>query len=578
MINNFAKQVIENGGNIHPLLLPSTETGGTGIMNPSIFIDGDKILCNIRHVNYTLFHCEGEQLFGNRYGPLAYINPENDIKLRTNNFLCELNKDFTIKTWNKIDTTKLDIQPVWEFIGLEDARVVRWEDKLFFTGVRRDTKTNGEGRMELSEIVDNKEIRRDRIEPPNDPNSYCEKNWMPVLDMPYHYVKWTNPTELVKVDRDNRTSETIHLKNGFDNLQNLRGGSHIIPYKNKRICIIHECDLWKNKLNQKDAKYTHRFVMWDLDWNIEWISDSFSFMDGEIEFCCGLAEYNNELLISFGFQDNAAFILRMPTKYFDEMCKINNKKILIKKLNGLNLVNCISLESSKDRQEKTINEFNKFEVNVKVIQAYDGRVIDYQKNSIVEGLYLHQMDSGAIATVLSHLKAIKDWYNTTNEDYGVFCEDDMLISNSNNWLFNWNDVINNLPKDWKAIQLSVIKDIKESDMKLNIRKWDNWACGIYILSRTYAKKIIDKYYPNDTFILINDNLIPLVENIIYGPENKDIYTLPLFTEDTSFKSTFYPKFSDTEYKNNQKLSADFIKKWWEQTGKLTTIKDLCKIN
>jgi FkbM family methyltransferase len=297
-------------------------------MNPSIFIDGDKILCNIRHVNYTLFHCEGEQLFGNRHGPLAYINPENDIKLRTNNFLCELNKDFTIKTYNKIDTTKLDIEPVWEFIGLEDARVVRWEDKLFFTGVRRDTKTNGEGRMELSEIVDNKEIRRDRIEPPNEPNSYCEKNWMPVLDIPYHYVKWTNPTELVKVDRDNGTSETIHLKNGFGNLQNLRGSSHIIPYKNKRICIIHECDLWKNKLNQKDAKYTHRFVMWDLDWNIEWISDSFSFMDGEIEFCCGLAEYNNELLISFGFQDNAAFILRMPTKYFEKYTniKFQNKK------------------------------------------------------------------------------------------------------------------------------------------------------------------------------------------------------------------------------------------------------------
>jgi hypothetical protein len=332
MINNFVKQVIENGGSIHPLLLPSTETNGTGIMNPSIFIDGDKILCNIRHVNYTLFHCEGEQLFGNRHGPLAYINPENDIKLRTNNFLCELNKDFTIKTYNKIDTTKLDIEPVWEFIGLEDARVVKWEDKLFFTGVRRDTKTNGEGRMELSEIVDNKEIRRDRIEPPNDANSYCEKNWMPVLDIPYHYVKWTNPTELVKVNRDSGTSESIHIKNGFGNLQNLRGSSHIIPYKNKRICIIHECDLWKNKLNQKDAKYTHRFVMWDLDWNIEWISDSFSFMDGEIEFCCGLAEYNNELLISFGFQDNAAFILRMPTQYFEKYTnvKFENKNLLNK--------------------------------------------------------------------------------------------------------------------------------------------------------------------------------------------------------------------------------------------------------
>ena len=43
----------------------------------------------------------------------------------------------------------------------------------------------------------------------------------------------------------------------------------------------------------------------------------------------------------------------------------------------------------------------------------------------------------------------------------------MLISNANNWLFNWDNVINNLPKGWKAIQLSVIKDIKESDIHKN---------------------------------------------------------------------------------------------------------------
>jgi FkbM family methyltransferase len=332
MVNNFVKQVIENGGSIHPLLLPSTETGGTGIMNPSIYIDGNNILCNIRHVNYTLYHCEGEQLFGNRHGPLAYLNPENDIKLRTNNFLAELNSDFSIKKYNKVDTSKLDIEPVWEFIGLEDARVVRWNGKLWYCGVRRDTKTNGEGRMELSEIEISKkgvkEINRYRIEPPNDPNSYCEKNWMPVIDMPFHFVKWTNPTEVVKVDINTGTSQTIVLKNGVTQNQNFRGGSHIIPFKGGRMCIIHEVDLWKNKLQQKDAKYTHRFIVWDNDWNIKHISEPFSFMDGEIEFCTGLTEYNNNLLITFGFQDNAAYLLKMPIEYFEKYTniKFQNKK------------------------------------------------------------------------------------------------------------------------------------------------------------------------------------------------------------------------------------------------------------
>ena len=35
-------------------------------------------------------------------------------------------------------------------------------------------------------------------------------------------------------------------------------------------------------------------------------------MDALIEFNCGLAEVGDDLLITFGFQDNAAYILKMP--------------------------------------------------------------------------------------------------------------------------------------------------------------------------------------------------------------------------------------------------------------------------
>jgi hypothetical protein len=320
-MDNLVKKVLDSGGSITPLLIPSDLTNGTGLMNPSIYVDKGKLILNLRHVNYTLYHCEGEQLFINRWGPLAYLNPENDIHLRTTNWLCELNDDLTIKSWNKVDTSKLDVEPVWEFIGLEDGRLVRWDDKLYLCGVRRDTKTNGEGRMELSELKKYKEVKRSRIQPPNDPNSYCEKNWMPVIDMPYHFVKWTNPTELVKVNPETNTSETIILKDGVGPHLNLRGGSQIIPYGDDRICIIHEVDLWKNKLEQKDAKYTHRLVMWDKDWNIKHISKPFSFMGGEVEFCCGLAEYKGDLLITFGFQDNAAYILKIQKEKFINILK-----------------------------------------------------------------------------------------------------------------------------------------------------------------------------------------------------------------------------------------------------------------
>ena len=177
-MKNLVKQVIKNGGSIVPLIINSSKTNGTGLMNPSIFNDNGKLILNLRHVQYTLYHTRGK--FENRYGPLAYLNPENDITLTTTNYFCSLDNNLSITSFNKVDTSKHDITPIWEFVGLEDARLVRWDGKLYVCGVRRDTKDNGEGRMELSElkISNNKveEISRFRIPAPiNDDTSYCEK-------------------------------------------------------------------------------------------------------------------------------------------------------------------------------------------------------------------------------------------------------------------------------------------------------------------------------------------------------------------------------------------------------------------
>ena len=54
--------------------------------------------------------------------------------------------------------------------------------------------------------------------------------------------------------------------------------------------------------------------MWDKNWNIVQYSKDFSFMTGHVEFCVGLAEYKGDLLITFSFQDNAAYILKVSPK------------------------------------------------------------------------------------------------------------------------------------------------------------------------------------------------------------------------------------------------------------------------
>jgi len=333
MNRNLCKKVIFEGGTTIPLLIDPKYSKGLGLMNPSIFIDNNtRILLNLRNINYTLYHCEGQQLFNNRWGPLSYIHPENDMHLRTFNFMCELDiNSLEIKNYCLTDTSAFDKPPLWDFAGLEDARLVNWNNKLYQCGVRRDTTPNGIGRMELSEIVEKdfselkeneckwKEVSRIRIDPPGSP-TYCEKNWMPILDMPYHFVKWTNPTEIVKVNILTGTSQQVFLgKSHIEGVSDFRGGSQVINWKKYRICVLHEVKLFNNKLSQKDARYMHRFIIWDKDWNIIKISKPFSFMDGEIEFACGMTIYKKDLLITFGFQDNAAYLLRIPNHMIEEI-------------------------------------------------------------------------------------------------------------------------------------------------------------------------------------------------------------------------------------------------------------------
>ena len=354
MLKNLSQLSIKKGGKLTPLLIPAELVGGNGLCNASIFIDefGD-VLCNMRHVHYTLYHSTLNQKFNSGWGCLAYLNPEDDCKLITGNYLCKLDPDsLYVQDYNLIDTSIHDITPIWDFIGLEDGRIFKWEDKLYICGVRRDVNDDGEGRMELCEIqyIDGKykEVTRNRINPPT--FTHLEKNWMPIIDKPYHFVNWSNPTSVYKVDINNpvkhkaqegiidvisskqviNKQEKITLKNQTKNKLkaplSLRGGSQVIKLGEYYVCCVHETHWWNNENNWKDASYNHRFIFWDKDFNYVKISEPFKFMGGQIEFCCGLAEKDNNLLLSFGFVDNAAYILKMPKSVLKDLDYITEFK------------------------------------------------------------------------------------------------------------------------------------------------------------------------------------------------------------------------------------------------------------
>jgi hypothetical protein len=324
---NLVQQAVQQGGKLTPLIISSEVTGGTGLMNPSIFIDDDgDILCILRHINYTLYSAENDQRFPSIWGPLSYLHPEKDQKLRTENYFCRLDKDFNIINYCKIEMQNLH-EPIWEFVGAEDQRLVKWEGKYYGTGVRRDTTTNGQGRMELSELeIDKeqwtaKEVSRIRIPAPINDNAYCEKNWMPVLDKPYVYVKWSSPTEVVRT-KPHRPAvcEQLAVVEGVTAPADLRGGSQLIKWGDMYIAITHEVVLSKNYMGQKDGVYRHRLCVWNKSFKLIGVSPvEWSFLDAKIEFVCGAAVLNDNLLLSWGFQDNAAFVLEVPKALVDSM-------------------------------------------------------------------------------------------------------------------------------------------------------------------------------------------------------------------------------------------------------------------
>lgn len=322
---NLVEKAVSHGGRLAPLVIPKGLTNGTGLMNPSVFIDDDgDILVNLRHVNYTLLHAENDQHFPSRWGPLAYLHPEKDQRLVTTNYLCRLDKDLRMTDHCKVDTSALDVAPIWTFVGLEDCRLVKWDGLYYLIGVRRDTTTNGVGRMEYSQITLDKaawtatEVQRVRIPAPDPDDSYCEKNWMPILDRPNHLIKWTMPTEIVFSSFQGVTRQ-VSLRETVAAPADQRGSSQVIRWGQMYICITHEVNLFKNYLGQKDAIYRHRLILFDPELNFVGHSNAFSFLDARVEFCVGAAVYGDDLLLSFGFQDNAAFVLQVPKRVVEDL-------------------------------------------------------------------------------------------------------------------------------------------------------------------------------------------------------------------------------------------------------------------
>ena len=316
----FIKYLLDNGAEIAPLENNYNQDNTLSSMNPSIWIKDGIGYINIRAVNYNLFNSRYRE-YTQDDQPIAYVCKEEQ-ELKTENYFGTIDLNtLEIQSLSKVKMLELH-QPQWYFTGLEDARIVYWDDDIYLCGVRRDIKDNGEGRMELSKIqnIDNEwvEVERIRIPAAGDDTAYLEKNWMPFIDKPYTWIKWSSPLEYCSYNLDNQQLNIWFNGNFY---QCYRGDSHVVHIGQYYYCFVH--DTITKQLNQdtnaRMCYYWHYILRINEDLSPNGIFGPFAYDNRcNVEFGCGLAIDNEKCYLTYAENDAAAYIIK-----FDQDLLIN---------------------------------------------------------------------------------------------------------------------------------------------------------------------------------------------------------------------------------------------------------------
>lgn len=253
------------------------------------------------------------------------------------------------------------------------------------------------------------------------------------------------------------------------------------------------------------------------------------------------------------------------------------------KLSTLPPIYYLTLEDQIKRINSIESDLVKHNLTATRVIGIDGRATDIRKkeyNHVVTGDYFSDMSSGDVCCALGHIKMLQAWLKTAESDVAIFFEDDVNLDCSNNWSFDWKEFmaeVNAQKKDWKVIQLALIRSDPIKEVRFRVRVTADWCVTAYIMKRDYAEFLVSRYVrPDGGYHLSvpgDPRAIPIVENLIYFPAEPHVYCVPLFTEKGSFGSTFFPNGIASTKDHNTRSLMD-VSNWWMKHGKSTPLKNI----
>jgi len=243
----------------------------------------------------------------------------------------------------------------------------------------------------------------------------------------------------------------------------------------------------------------------------------------------------------------------------------------MKKTENFPSINCTSLRESADRRAFIEAQCLVYGINRANFYITD-RFVDIDTNLEISGNYAYSVIPQA-GTIISHINLLRNWYNSCNEPYAIFCEDDISLESIAYWNFTWTEFMDNLPADWECVHLMRIVSPFDGDtvrLKVEPRCW--WWWGAHgLMRRSYVKKILDHVcLSSNSYKLEMGDLQPIIENMLFSGYLGTVYNFPMLVEHEKFNTTYPGKGNSLDHEESHK----YVLNLWRTQGLTLSINDI----
>lgn len=254
------------------------------------------------------------------------------------------------------------------------------------------------------------------------------------------------------------------------------------------------------------------------------------------------------------------------------------------KLHGLPTINMISLYESEDRRKSMSGQFDYLDVPYRYYMT--DRWTKIGKNHTITSYWHPYALRHSLGTTISYLNLLRHWYLTTDEEIGIFADDDVSWETVAYWNFTWQEFLEHLPVDWEVVQLirmMMFKSLSDTHQQLRLLSGHCWG-SCFLMRRSYVEKVLERHvkgwnsFDIRLFDVVNTKEVECVETVMCL--NKGIcYNFPLVLDMPNTESTYRELWDLTE-KTEAEIRfprdfsrAHFLNKW-QHEGPSKTIAEL----